>query len=127
MVIGAHCCVTQLLERRGERFDVTRSRLEQEVRYANITIIEGHDASQYGIGIASARIAEMILRDERAVVPIGSYNPTFGVTLSLPSVVGLTGAVSVLQPDLSGEARGPGKRCAIVKDRAPGRSALNDT
>ena len=94
MVIGAHCCVTQLLERRGERFDVTRSRLEQEVRYANITIIEGHDASQYGIGIASARIAEMILRDERAVVPIGSYNPTFGVTLSLPSVVGLTGAVS---------------------------------
>jgi L-lactate dehydrogenase len=45
----------------------------------------------------------MILRDERAVVPIGSYNPTFGVTLSLPSVVGLTGAVSVLQPDLSGE------------------------
>jgi len=41
VVIGAHCCVTQLLERRGERFDVTRSRLEQEVRYANITIIEG--------------------------------------------------------------------------------------
>jgi L-lactate dehydrogenase len=51
VVIGAHCCVTQLLERRGERFDVTRSRLEQEVRYANITIIEGHDASQYGIGM----------------------------------------------------------------------------
>jgi L-lactate dehydrogenase len=97
--------VTQLLERRGERFDETRSGLEQKVRYANITIIEGHDASQYGIGIASARIAEMILRDERAVIPIGSYNPTFGVTLSLPSVVGLAGAVAILQPDLSGEER----------------------
>jgi hypothetical protein len=28
------------------------------------------DASQYGIGIVSARIAEMVLRNERSVVPI---------------------------------------------------------
>lgn len=111
--------VTQLLERRGERLDLMRSRLEQEVRYANITIIEGHDASQYGIGIASARIAEMILRDERAVVPIGSFNTTFGVTLSLPTVVGLAGAVSVLQPDLSGE-----ERAALEKGAQALRSAL---
>src|SRR6516164_11202281 len=33
--------------------------VEKDVRYANITIIEGHEASQYGIGIVSARIAEM--------------------------------------------------------------------
>src|SRR5437764_8215666 len=58
-----------LLQQRGETFDEVRSRLEKDVRYANITIIEGHDASQYGIGIVSARIAEMVLRDERAVVP----------------------------------------------------------
>jgi L-lactate dehydrogenase len=121
--------VTQLLERRGEQFDATRSRLEEQVRYANITIIEGHDASQYGIGIASARIAEMILRDERAVVPIGSYNPTFGVTLSLSSVVGLAGAVSVLQPDLSGEERTAlekGAQALRIALQAV-RSALNDT
>ena len=61
--------------------------IEHEVRYANITIIEGNQASQFGIGMASARIAEMVLRDERAVVPIGSYNPKYGVTLSLPSVL----------------------------------------
>jgi hypothetical protein len=41
----------------------------KDVRYANINIIEGHDANQYGIGIVSARIAEMVLNDERAVVP----------------------------------------------------------
>jgi len=58
--------------------------IENEVRYANITIIEGIGASQYGIGMVCARIAEMVLRDERAVVPIGVYNSRLGVTLSLP-------------------------------------------
>src|SRR5271168_1918231 len=43
-----------------------REELEREVRYANITIIEGIGASQYGIGMVSARITEMVLRDERA-------------------------------------------------------------
>ena len=75
------------------------------MRYANITIIEGHDASQYGIGIVSARIAEMVLSDERAVIPIGSFQKQFGVTLSLPSVVGRSGVRQVLKPDLSEEER----------------------
>ena len=97
--------VISLLKERGEKFDEVRTRLENDVRYANITIIEGHDASQYGIGIASARIAEMVLRDERAVIPIGSYHQAFGVTLSLPTVVGSVGAVAVLQPDLLPDER----------------------
>src|SRR5258707_498569 len=84
--------------------DVRRS-IEQEVRYANITIIEGNQASQFGIGMVSARIAEIVLRDERAVIPIGSYNPKYGVTLSLPSVIGRQGVVQILEPDLSEEER----------------------
>jgi L-lactate dehydrogenase len=97
--------VTTLLEQRGEKLDDVRKQLENDVRYANITIIEGHDASQYGIGIVSARIAEMVLRDERAAIPIGSYQRALGVTLSLPSVVGRDGVVAVLQPDLTSEER----------------------
>jgi L-lactate dehydrogenase len=97
--------VEELYRRRGEKPEEAHARLEQEVRYANIAIIEGHEASQYGIGIVSARIAEMVLRDECAAVPIGSYQRAFGVTLSLPSVVGRAGVVEVLQPDLSAEER----------------------
>jgi L-lactate dehydrogenase len=67
-----------LIEEREETFDRVRGKIEDDVRYANITIIEGNDASQFGIGIVAARIAEMVLRDERAVAPIGSYNETFG-------------------------------------------------
>ncbi len=39
------------------------------------------------IGMVSARLTEMILGDERAVIPVGYYNPTFGVALSLSSVI----------------------------------------
>jgi L-lactate dehydrogenase len=94
-----------LLKARGERLEDLRKTVEQQVRYANITIIEGHDASQYGIGIVSARIAEMVLRDERAVIPIGSFHKRFGVTLSLPSIVGKNGVEAVLEPELSEEER----------------------
>lgn len=89
----------------GISMDDFRKSVEGDVRYANITIIEGNDASQFGIGIASARIAEAVLRDESVVLPIGAYNNGHGVTLSLPSVVGLEGVSRVLEPKMSDEER----------------------
>src|ERR1700736_6440115 len=87
--------ISALIKERGETFDGVREQIENSVRYANITIIEGNDASQFGIGIVSARIAEIVLRDERAVIPIGSYHDRFGVTLSLPSIVGREGVFRI--------------------------------
>lgn len=95
--------LADVLRARGETHDDFRNAIEKEVRYANIAIIEGNEASQYGIGMVSARIAEAVLRDERLVVPIGAYNEAFGVTLSLPSVLGRQGVASVLPPTLSEE------------------------
>jgi L-lactate dehydrogenase len=97
--------VRTLIEARGEALDEVRKQIEADVRYANITIIEGNDASQFGIGMVSARIAEMIVRDERAVIPIGSYHNKYGVTLSLPSVVGRDGVIRSFEPEMSGEER----------------------
>src|SRR6202163_620137 len=97
--------VSKFIEERGETLNAVRKQVEDNVRYANITIIEGNDASQFGIGIVAARIAEMVLRDERAVVPIGSHNKDFGVTLSLPSVVGRAGVIRSFEPEMSGEER----------------------
>jgi L-lactate dehydrogenase len=97
--------LSTLLQKRGTTIDALRDQFEKEVRYANITIIEGHDASQYGIGIVSARIAEIVLNDEHAVIPIGSLQKRFGVTLSLPSIVGRSGVIEVLEPDMSDEER----------------------
>ena len=81
--------------------DAIRHEVENDVRYANISIIEGTGASQLGIGVVAARIVEMIGRNEGAVVPIGSYQEKFGVTLSLPSRVGREGVNRVLMPTLA--------------------------
>jgi L-lactate dehydrogenase len=93
--------VTAALGESGESTEEFRQHVEQEVRYANITIIEGTGASQLGIGMATARIVEAVLRDEHAVMSIGSFNPRYGTTLSLPSVLGRTGVIRVLEPEMS--------------------------
>ncbi len=98
-----------------------RASIEHEVRYANIAIIEGNQASQFGIGMVAARIAEIVLRDERAVIPIGSYNPRYGVTLSVPSVVGRQGVVQILEPEVSDEERQALQRSAETLRNAVAR------
>ena len=109
--------IAPLLARRGIEFDTFRKAVEQDVRFANITIIEGIGASQYGIGMVCARIAEVILGDERAVVPVGSYNPRFGTTVSLPSIVGRQGVIEVLEPEMSdGERQGLERGAARLKE-----------
>jgi L-lactate dehydrogenase len=89
----------------GSGREALRQQIEHDVRFANITIIEGNQASQYGIGIVAARIAQAVLRDERVVVPIGSYNDQYGVTLSMPSILGRTGVMRILEPSMSDDER----------------------
>jgi L-lactate dehydrogenase len=104
-----------------------REELEREVRNANITVIEGIGASQYGIGMVSARLTEMVLRDEGAVIPIGCYNPTFGVTLSLPSVVGREGVRRVLEPEMSAAEQQGLQRSADAIKAALSRLSLKES
>ena len=107
----------------GSSFDDFRKSVERDVRYANITIIEGNEASQFGIGIVSARIAEAVLRNKRAVLPIGVYHAKYGVTLSLPSVVGREGVNRVLEPAMSDEERRALSQSAEVLRQAVQRTA----
>jgi L-lactate dehydrogenase len=104
-----------------------REEIEGEVRYANITIIEGIGASQYGIGMVSARLTEMVLRDERAVIPVGYYNPRFDVTLSLPSVIGREGVHRVLEPEMSDAERQGLQRSAEAIKAALSRLSFKES
>jgi L-lactate dehydrogenase len=100
----------------GSSMNDFREAVERDVRFANIAIIEGNEASQFGIGIAAARIAEAVLRDEGAVLPIGAYNAAYGVTLSLPSVVGREGVSRILEPAMSDEERRSlGQSAAVLR------------
>jgi L-lactate dehydrogenase len=97
--------VEETYRQSGQAFAKLREEVERDVRYANITIIEGNNASQYGIGIVCARLTEAVLRDERTIFPVATYQPAYGVTLALPSVVGRGGVSRVLEPPMSAEER----------------------
>ena len=74
-----------------------QSEVEAGVIDANIDIIDATEASQHGIGIVTTRIVEAILRDEHYVAPVGTWHKEFGVTLSLPSIIGKRGVTEVLR------------------------------
>lgn len=76
-------------------------RLYEEVRDSAYQIIERKGATYYGIAMAVARIAESIVKDEQAVLPVsaalhGEYG-LFGIALSIPSVIGKNGIEKVLE------------------------------
>ena len=86
-----------------------RERLYREVRDSAYQIIQRKGATYYGIAMAVGRIAEAIVKDERAVLPVsavldGQYGMN-GLALSLPSIVGRKGLQEILEMPLSGEER----------------------
>jgi len=114
----------ECLSRASQNWDEFRRDIEQQVRFANIAIIEGIGASQHGIGMVSARIAEIILRDERTVIPIGSYQPQYGATLSLPSLLGRDGVIETFEPEMSTEEREALRHSADTLKAAVGRMKI---
>jgi L-lactate dehydrogenase len=104
----------------GRPIDELREQVEREVRFANITIIEGNDASRFGIGVVCARITEAVLGDERVVMPVAAYRERYGVTIGLPTVVGRQGAAGEVEPNMSDEERRAFERsAATLRDAAP--------
>ena len=103
----------------GGSVDDLREQVEREVRFANIAIIEGNDASQFGIGVACSRIAEAVLGDERIVMPVAAYRERYGVTIGLPTVVGREGAAGEFEPRMSDEeGRAFERSVATLRDAA---------
>jgi L-lactate dehydrogenase len=111
--------VLDLLRDGDQPIDELKEQIENDIRYANITIIEGTGASQYGIGAVSARLAEAVLRDEGAVLPVAAYSPAYDVTLSLVSVLGAGGVQRMYEPEMTDEERAALERSAgILRDAA---------
>lgn len=78
-----------------------------DVRDAAYTVIQGKGATNYAIGLSSARIIEAVLGDEHAVMPVSTVLTDFhgvdGVALSVPSVVSAAGAVPIRATSFSDE------------------------
>jgi L-lactate dehydrogenase len=78
-----------------------------DVRDAAYKVIQGKGATNYAIGLSSARIVEAILSDEHAVMPVSTVLRDFhgldGVALSVPSIVSAKGAVPIRNTSFSSD------------------------
>jgi L-lactate dehydrogenase len=99
-----------------------RDRIDDGVRNAAYTIIEGKGATWYGIGGGLARIVGAIAGDEQAVLSVSTVEPDVlgvkDVALSLPQLVGRDGVSATLWPELDAEETEALRRSAeLLKER----------
>ncbi len=98
-----------------------RARIDEGVRRAAYTIIEGKGATWYGIGAGLARIVRAVVRDEQAVLSVsmveGDVLGVPQVALSLPRLVGAQGVTATLWPELdSGETDALRRSATLLKE-----------
>jgi len=78
--------------------------IDDMVRNAAYHIIEGKGSTYYGIGSAIAKIVDVILNNQRAILtictPIAEIAGVKNVTISLPHLIGGDGAITTLFPPL---------------------------
>ncbi len=100
-----------------------RAAIDEGVRRAAYTIIEGKGATFYGIGAGLSRLVRAILGDERAVFTVSCLTPEIlgvqSVSLSLPRVLGTGGVIATLHPSLeAGEQDALRRSAELLKQAA---------
>ena len=92
-----------------------RRDIDAKVRGAAYSMIRGKGATYYGIGSALARIVDVILHDQRAVMTVGAPTADVvgvrNVTVSLPRLVGGQGVMETFPLPLN-EAESAGLRAS---------------
>jgi L-lactate dehydrogenase len=91
----------RFLQTRGKELtEAIRSDIDSKVRRAAYTIITGKGATYYGIGAALARIVDVILHDQRAILTVcARVEDILGVnyvTVALPRIVGGEGVLDTI-------------------------------
>jgi L-lactate dehydrogenase len=107
--------------RRIDLSEAVRKDIDAKVRGAAYSIISGKSATYYGIGSALARIVDVILHDQRAVMTVGAPTPDVmgvrNVTVSLPRLVGGSGVLETFpQPLNAQESAGLRASAALIRE-----------
>ena len=100
-----------------------RTEIFQNVKQAAHQIIEGKGATNYAIGLATAKILEALLHNESRVLPVtsllGDYRGISDVCLSVPSIVNGTGVETALPIPLNdAEEAGLKNSAEVVRSAA---------
>jgi L-lactate dehydrogenase len=98
-----------------------RQQIDDQVRRAAYHIIAGKGATFYGIGSAVARIVDVLLHDQRAILTIccriAGVPDCEGVTMALPHLVGGEGALATIPLPLdAAEQEGLRRSAGILRE-----------
>lgn len=94
--------------------DEVRAQITDKTVRAAYTIIEGKGATYYGIGAATARLVESIVRDERAIYTVTATVEEYGCSMALPRLVTGDGVGLVLHPQMGADEKDALQRSAAV-------------
>ena len=111
--------LTEFVKVRGKALnDADRKHIDENVRRAAYHIIAGKGATYYGIGSAVARIVDVLLHDQRAILTIcariSGVPDCDGVTLALPHLVGGQGVLATIPLQLDATEREGLRRSAGI-------------
>ena len=99
-----------------------RQQIDEQVRRAAYHIIAGKGAAYYGIGSAVARIVDVLLHDQRAILSIccriTGVPDCEGATLALPHLVGGDGALATIPLPLDAAEQEGLRRSADILRKA---------
>lgn len=101
--------ISRFCEMRGyfHDHDAAKDNIAEEVKNAAYDIISKKRATYYGVAMATKRICEAIIRDEKSILPVSSIqHGRFGindVALSIPVIVGKDGIESEIPFALNNE------------------------
>jgi L-lactate dehydrogenase len=98
-----------------------RERIDENVRRAAYHIIAGKGATYYGIGSAVARIVDVLVLDQRAIMTfctrIAGVSECEGFTLALPHLLGGEGVLATIPLGLTDvEREGLRRSAGILRD-----------
>lgn len=89
--------------------DVPMKEIDDRVRNAAYRIIDGKGATYYGIGSALAKVADVILHDQRSILTVSSptreVEGVEDVSVSLPRLVGGRGVITAFPLPLAGKEK----------------------
>ena len=100
--------LSEMCEMRGHyKHKENTEEIATEVKNSAYEIINKKHATYYGIAMSVKRICEVIMRDEKSIIPVshmihGQYEIE-GVSLSMPVIVGADGIESDVPINLNGE------------------------
>jgi len=99
--------------------------IDDRVRNAAYTIIEGKGATYYGIGSALAKIVDVILHDQRSILTVSTPTDEVGgvkdVCISLPRLVGGSGVLATFPLPLD-----QGEEAALRESAQVVRKAIDE-